>query len=265
MACYQRGELHRLRGDYAASQAAYRDALLVGHDPQPGLALLRLAQDRADVALAAVRRALDEVSRPALRLRLLPSYVEIALAAGDVAGARTAAEELGAAADRRAAPLLRAAALQARGAVDVGRDAAAALGALRAAWSAWQDIPAPYHAARCRVLIALACRALGDEDTAELELHAARWAFDELGAAPDVTTVDRLVRRPPKDPRPGGLTLREVEVLRAVATGATNRSIAETLFLSEKTVARHVANIFTKLGVTSRSAATAFAYRRHLV
>ncbi|WP_410586678.1 LuxR C-terminal-related transcriptional regulator [Amycolatopsis sp. lyj-23] len=265
MACYQRGELHRLRGDYAASEAAYRDALLVGHDPQPGLALLRLAQHRTDVALAAVRRALDEVSRPALRLRLLPGYVEIALAAGDVAGARTAADELGAEAGRRPAPLLRAAALQARGAVDISRDAAGALGALRAARSAWQDIPAPYHAARCRVLIALACRALGDTDTAELELHAARWAFDELGAAPDVATVDQLVRRSAKGSRPGGLTLREVEVLRAVATGATNRSIAATLFLSEKTVARHVANIFTKLGVTSRSAATAFAYRHHLI
>jgi DNA-binding CsgD family transcriptional regulator len=265
MARYQRGELHRLRGEYEASEAAYQEALLVGHDPQPGLALLRLGQGRVDVALAAVRRALDEVSRPSLRLRLLPSYVEIALAAGDAAAARAASDELEAAVAGRDAPQLRAAALQARGAVDLDRDAATALGALRAAWSAWQDIPAPYHAARCRVLIALACRALGDDDTAELELGAARWAFEQLGAAPDVATVDRLARRPRPDPRPGGLTLREVEVLRAVATGATNRSIAASLFLSEKTVARHVANIFTKLDVTSRSAATAFAYRHHLV
>ncbi|GAB1515103.1 LuxR C-terminal-related transcriptional regulator [Actinophytocola sp. KF-1] len=265
MACYQRGELHRLRGEYDASEAAYQEALLVGHDPQPGLALLRLAQHRTAVALAAVRRALDEVTRPSLRLRLLPGCVEIALAAGDVATARAAADELRAAAARHAAPWLRAAAAHACGAVDLAHDPAAALGTLRAAWAAWQDIPAPYDAARCRVLIALACRALGDDDTAELELGAARWAFAQLGAAPDVAGVDRLARAPVAGARPGGLTLREVEVLRAVATGATNRSIAQTLFLSEKTVARHVANIFTKLGVTSRSAATAYAYQHHLV
>ncbi|WP_033289231.1 helix-turn-helix transcriptional regulator [Amycolatopsis jejuensis] len=264
MALYQRGELHRLRGDFAASEAAYEAALQVGHDPQPGLGLLRVAQNRVDVALAAVRRALDEVSRSSLRLRLLPSYVEIALAGGDGKAARTAAEELQAAANHRAAPLLQAAALHASGAVDLADDPAKALTILRKAWAAWQDIPAPYDAARCRVLIALACRSLGDDDTAELELLAARWVFDQLGAVPDVAAVDRLAARPAADPRPGGLTLREVEVLRAVATGATNRSIAQTLFLSEKTVARHVANIFRKLGVTSRSAATAFAYRHDL-
>jgi len=144
-------------------------------------------------------------------------------------------------------------------------DARAALPSLRRAWSAWQDIGAPYDAARARVLLATACRALGDEDTAEMELDAARWVFEQLGAAPDLARVATLSRRGAARPAPGGLTLREVQVIRLVATGATNRAIAGELFLSEKTVARHVANIFTKLGVTSRSAATAYAYENHLV
>jgi DNA-binding CsgD family transcriptional regulator len=266
MTRYQRGELHRLSGDYDAAEAAYQHALRVGHDPQPGLALLRLAQGRTDAAVAAVRRALDEVSRASLRLRLLPAAVEIMLAAGELDAARAAVAELDAAAAERAAPLLVAAARQAGGALELGCGAAAdALPRLRDAWSAWQEIPAPYEAARCRVLIALACRALGDEDTAALELQAARWVFEQLGARPELARVDRLGARPAAGDRPGGLTLREVEVLRAVATGATNRAIAGQLFLSEKTVARHVANIFTKLDVTSRAAATAFAYEHELV
>jgi DNA-binding NarL/FixJ family response regulator len=266
MALYQRGELYRVRGEYEAAETAYELALAAGHDPQPGLALLRLAQRRPHAALAAVRRALDEVRRPSLRLRLLPALIEIALATGELGSAEAAAAELRVAAASRNAPWLRACSLQSSGAVELAAgDAARALRTLREACSTWQDIPAPYDAARCRVLMALACRARGDEDTAELELHAARWVFDQLGAQPEVARVDRLTSRPTVQQRPGGLTLREVEVLRAVATGATNRSIAETLFLSEKTVARHVANIFTKLDVTSRAAATAFAYEHDLV
>jgi ATP/maltotriose-dependent transcriptional regulator MalT len=266
MARYQRGELLRLRGDHHGAEAAYQQALDVGHDPQPGLALLRLAQGRADAAVAAVQRSLAEARRSALRLRLLPAGVEILLATGDRDGARVLVEELESAAAARSAPLLVAATLQARGALQhASGDAAAALSTLRSAWAAWREIPAPYDAARCRVLIALACRALGDDDTANLELHAARWVFEDLGARPDVARVDRLRTETRGDARPAGLTVREVEVLRAVATGATNRAIAERLFLSEKTVARHVANIFTKLDVTSRAAATAFAYEHHLV
>lgn len=265
MALYQRGELLRLRGDLVAAEAAYRAAIRVGHDPQPGFALLRLAERRTGTALAAIRRALDEASRPSLRARLLPAYVEIALAADDVQAARRAAEELVEISGARSAPLLDAAAQQAIGAVRLAEgDPVAALPCLRRARSLAQAIPAPYDAARCRTLIALACRALGDQESAELELGAARWIFEQLGAVPEVERMDGLTRRS-VPPAPGRLTLREVEVLRAVATGATNRAIAESMFLSEKTVARHVANIFTKLDVSSRAAATAFAYEHHLV
>ena len=266
MALYQRGELHRLRGEHARAEACYRQASQCGHDPQPGLALLRLEQGDAAAALAALRRALDEAPEFRGRTRLLPAYVETALAAGDVETARGAAAELTEAAGSRDAAWLTATALHATAAVLLAAgDARAALPSLRRAWSAWQDIGAPYDAARARVLLATACRALGDEDTAEMELDAARWVFEQLGAAPDLARVATLSRRGAARPAPGGLTLREVQVIRLVATGATNRAIAGELFLSEKTVARHVANIFTKLGVTSRSAATAYAYENHLV
>jgi DNA-binding CsgD family transcriptional regulator len=184
------------------------------------------------------------------RCRLLPAHVEIMAAAGDVAAARAAADELSQTAD---APLLRALATHAEGVVLLLEgDAQAALGRLRDAWTAWQTLAVPYEAARVRVLIARACRQLGDADTAEMELDAACWAFEQLGAAPDLAAV----RGKPA----GGLTAREHEVLRLVATGKTNRAIAADLFLSEKTVARHISNIFTKLGVSNRAAATAYAY-----
>jgi DNA-binding NarL/FixJ family response regulator len=159
-----------------------------------------------------------------------------------------------------------AAAARARGQVALARgDAAVALASLRAALSGWQKLGAPYDAALTRVDVAVVCRMLGDEETAELELDAARWVFDQLGAAPGLARVDAMTRRVAPQPVPGGLTQREGQILRRVATGATNRVIAGELFLSEKTVARHVANIFLKLGVTSRAAATAFAYEQHLV
>jgi ATP/maltotriose-dependent transcriptional regulator MalT len=266
MALYQRGELHRLRGELALAEELYRRASQCGHDPQPGLALLRLQQGDPGVALAGIRRALDEATEFRGRTRLLPSYVEITLVAGDGEAARLAAVELTDAAADRAAPWLTAIALHATAAVLLADgDVRAALPSLRRAWSAWQDVGAPYEAARARVLISAACRELGDEDTAEMELDAARWVFEELGAGPDLARVAALSRRAGRGAAPGGLTLREVQVIRLVATGATNRGIAGELFLSEKTVARHVANIFTKLGLTSRSAATAYAYENHLV
>jgi ATP/maltotriose-dependent transcriptional regulator MalT len=268
MAFYERGELHRLRGEYGIAEDAYRRAARCGHDPQPGLALLRLAQRQVAPALAAIRRALDEAGggRSMPRLRLLPAHVEIALAAGDVPLARRCAEELMTTAAAFGAPMLRAAGLQAMGAVLLAEDEPQqAVATLRRAWQTWQDIGAPYEAARSRELIGLGCRALGDEDGAGLELDSARWAYEQLGAAPDRARVAALSRAPHGGEPPCGLTMREVQVLRLVATGATNRGIARDLFLSEKTVARHVANIFTKLEVSSRSAATAFAYERNLV
>lgn len=155
--------------------------------------------------------------------------------------------------------------MHADGAVTLAEgDPRAALGLLRSAWSVWQEIEAPYDGARARVLIGVACRGLGDEDTAEMELDAARWVFQELGAAPELALVRKLSRRAPAT-TPGGLSLREVQVLRLVAAGKSNRAIADELFLSEKTVHRHLSNIFTKLEVGSRAAATAYAFRHHLV
>jgi DNA-binding NarL/FixJ family response regulator len=264
-AFYRRAELHRLRGEFAEAEEGYRQASRCGREPQPGMALLRLAQGQADATQAAIRRVVDEAEGFVARSRLLPAHVEIMLAAGDVDAAVAAADELAAMADELDAPLLRARATHARGAVLVARgDARAALAALRRAWSAWQELEAPHEAAGTRALIALACRALGDEDGAAMELDAARWAFQELGAVPDVARMDAFSRKCPAQAA-GGLTARELEVLRLVATGKTNRAIATDLFLSEKTIARHVSNIFAKLGVSSRAGATAYAYENDLV
>ena len=142
-------------------------------------------------------------------------------------------------------------------------DAQAALTTSRAAWRAWLELDAPYEAARCRVLAGLACRTLGDEDSASMELDAARALFVEIGARPPQADLDAFSRQP--GATASGLTVRELEVLRAVAAGKTNRTIAREFFLSEKTIARHLSNIFTKLGVASRSAATAYAYQHDLV
>lgn len=264
-ACYQQAELHRLRGAFDEAEEGYRQASRRGRKPQPGLALLRLAQGQVEAAAAAIRRALDEAGERRTRSRLLPAYVEVLLAADDVAAARSGADELAEIAAALDAPYLRAVSAHATGAVLLAEgDARAALPALREAWAAWQALDAPYEAARVRALIGLACRHLGDADTAALELDAAAWAFRELGAAPDLARVEGLIRRA-TPAVPGGLTPRELEVLRLVAAGKTNRAVAAALFISEKTVARHVSNIFGKLGLSTRAAATAYAYRHGLV
>ncbi len=264
LAFYQRAELHRLRGEFARAEKAYRQASQFGRTPQPGLALLRLAQGQLPAAAAAIRRAVDEAQDRPTRAKVLAAHAEIMLAVGDLPVARAAAEELTTVAADLDAPLLRAVAAHARGAVHLAEgDARAAVDALRRAWAAWQELEAPYEAARARVLIGLAYRARGDTDTAAMELDAARWVFRQLGAMPDVIRVEALVRE--AAPKAGGLTAREVEVLRLVSAGKTNRAIAADLFLSERTVDRHVSNIFTKLGLSSRAAASAYAVEHDLV
>jgi DNA-binding NarL/FixJ family response regulator len=264
-AYYLLGELHRLHGEVTAAEEVYRQANQWGQQPQPGLALLRLAQGRVDAASAAIRRVLDEAEHAFARAPLLAPYVEIVLAAGDVGAGRAAAEELAGVASSWEAPLLQAQAAQARGAVLLAEgDARGAVAALRRAWAGWRELEAPYDAARARVLLGLACRALGDEDGAAMELDAARSVFERLGAGPDLARVEQLARTAPR-PTPGGLTARELEVLALVAGGRTNRAIAAELVISERTVATHVSSILTKLGLPSRSAATAYAYRHHLV
>jgi len=220
---------------------------------------MRLAQDRGDDAAATIRRALGEATRLFARVALLPAHVEIMLAVGELEDARRSAAELAEIAERQRSEVLNALSAQAGGAVALADgDAAAALPLLRLAWRSWIDLEVPYEAARARLLVGLACSELGDEDSAKLELEAARAVFAALGARPDLARVEQ--------PSAGhGLTKRELEVLRLVAEGRSNHAIAVELFLSDHTVRRHLQNIFRKLDVSSRAAATAFAFEHHLV
>jgi DNA-binding CsgD family transcriptional regulator len=263
VALYRQGELHRLRGQVQDAEGAYREASRRGCEPQPGLALLRLAQGKTDAAVAAIRRMAGETSEPVLRAGLLPAYVEIMIAAGDTEEARAAALELADIAGGYEAGMLDALVGQATGAVALAEgDAREALTLLRRSWQLWQELDAPYEGARVRVLVGLACRALGDDDAAALEFEAARAAFAELGAAPALAQLDGLTGSRPAD---HGLTARELQVLRLVAGGETNKAIAAQLVLSERTIDRHVSNILTKLRLSSRAAATAYAYEHDLV
>lgn len=266
IAFYQRAELHRLCGELERAEQLYREASERGYEPQPGMSLLRLAQGDLGAAEAAIRRVAGEVSGPA-RASVLGPYVEIVLASGDVAAARRAVDELAEIAEAFDAPWLRAVCAQATGAVLLAeREPAGALTALRDAWTRWQQLDGPYEAARCRALIARACRELGDADTARTHLDAARTTFERLGARLDLAALEGPARaEAPSEPSPSGLTGREREVLGLVAAGRTNRAIAAALHISEHTVARHLSNIFTKLGVSSRTAASAFAYEHGLV
>jgi ATP/maltotriose-dependent transcriptional regulator MalT len=263
-ALYRQAEIYRTRGDFASAEDAYREATQWGHDAQPGLALLRLAEGETEAAAGAIRRVVTETTDRLRRAKLLPAHVEIMLATGDISAAREAADELGKIVGVYDTPALRAAAGCALGGVLLAEgEARPALGALRRAWEQWRVLDAPYEAARARVLIGLACRTLGDEESAALELDAARRVFAELGAAPDLVRVEQLTRKQP--PAAGhGLTPRELQVLRLVAAGKTNHAIAADLVIADKTVDRHVTNIFTKLGVSSRAAATAYAYQHRL-
>jgi DNA-binding NarL/FixJ family response regulator len=264
-ALYLQGEIRRLQGDLAAAEDAYRGASRLGLEPQPGLALLRLAQGDGQAAAAAIGRVTDETEEPLKRARLLPACAEIMLAMGDLEEARRASGELTTLAETHASDLLRALAAHAAGAVALADgDARAALSSLRSALSTWQEIEAPYEAARTRVLLGVACRRLGDGDAATLELEAARTIFEELGAARDLSHVHSL-EASSSSKGAHGLSPRELEVLRHVASGKTNKEIARELVLSERTVERHVSNIFSKLGVSTRAAATAFAYEHQLL
>jgi DNA-binding CsgD family transcriptional regulator/tetratricopeptide (TPR) repeat protein len=264
-ACYLRGEVHRLRGEFAQADEAYREASQHGFEAQPGWALLQLARGNADAAAAAIRRVLGETTEPLRRAGLLPAYVAILVSVGDVDEARSACKELGELAEEYESALLLAMAAQALGTVELAAaDPGAALLSLRQALRAWLELEAPHEAACTRVLVGQACQALGDQDAFAMELEAARSVFVELGAAPDLARVDKLTGGVDTDAR-HGLTPRELEVLRLVATGKSNREIAGSLVISEHTVARHVQNIFTKLGVPSRTAAGAFAFEHDLV
>jgi len=259
------GDLHRLKGDFAAADEAYRRASQLGYDPQPGLALLRLAQGRPDVALVTIRRALKGAVESWSRTKFLPSYIEILVANGEVEEARKTSDELDGLANALGSGVLTAMAAHARGAVELSEgNAEAALLSLRRAAEAWQQIEAPYVVAKIRALMGEAYRDLGDCEGSALELDAARIAFERLGALPDVARIDAVARPSPSDQR-HGLTARELEVLRLIAAGNTNKAMAAQLFVSERTIDRHVSNIFCKLKVPSRAAATAFAYEHKMI
>lgn len=264
-ALYVHGDLHRLRGELGAAERAYRQAAREGVQPQPGLALLRLAQGKVDAAVAAIRRAVGESGHPLTRAALLPAHVEIALEAGAVEEAWRAGDELSAISRTHDGEALRAMSAYANGAVALARgEPAEALTELRRALQAWQELGAPYEAARARVLVGRACAALGDEDGAAIELESARSVFAKLGARPDLVRA-ASARASSALPDTHGLSPRELQVLRLLALGRTNKAIAAELVLSERTVDRHVSNVYAKLRVSSRAAATAYAYEHRLL
>jgi DNA-binding CsgD family transcriptional regulator/predicted negative regulator of RcsB-dependent stress response len=265
-AAYQLGEVHRLMGSGARAEDCYRRANALGFQPEPGLSRLRTGQGRPDTAVHTLQRLCAEPRPPADRAELLAARAEGELALGDAAAARASAVELREIADVLASPLLSGLADQCLGAVLLAENRPdSALDVLRTAQQRWSELDVPHAGAQVRVLTGRCLRALGDREAAELEFEAARECFERLGAAPDLVGLDELTGQGPAEVRPGGLTDREVEVVRLVAAGHTNRAIAGRLCLSEKTVARHLANVYAKLDVPSRAAATAYAYDHGLL
>jgi DNA-binding CsgD family transcriptional regulator/tetratricopeptide (TPR) repeat protein len=263
-ACYRLGDIHRLRGEFEQAEAAYVRANEHGRKPQPGLCLLRLSQGQIDMAAAAIRGVLADTHGQAARARALPAAVEILLAVDDVEQARSAAAELSDLASVIGAPLLCAAAAQAMGAVQLAEaDIAGAALSLRGACEIWRDLEMPYEEAHTCLLVAAVCAQRGDEDNRRLELDRARSLFTRLGATACLARIEEPCNRPAK-PSIGSLSDREVQVLRLLRSGKTNRAIAEKLFISDKTVARHVSNIFDKLGVSTRTEAAAWAFEHDL-
>ena len=264
-AFYRLGEIHRLREEFEKAEGAFARANEHGRKPQPGASLLRLAQGHVDAAAASIRGVLLDTRARAARARALAAAVDILLAAGDLEAARAAATELSEIASALGAKLLSAASLHAVGAVRLEEgDIAGAAVSLHQAAETWRDLEMPYEEAHSHLLMASVCERRSDEDGRRIELDAARKLFAQLNAD---ACLARIAEPSARDPRQtvGSLSEREVQVLRLLAEGRTNRSIAETLFISEKTVARHVSNIFDKLDVSNRAAATAWAYQRHLI
>jgi ATP/maltotriose-dependent transcriptional regulator MalT len=259
---YAIGEIRLRRGDLAGAETSFLRAHELGRDPQPGLALLRLAQGKTAAAAAALRVALAGGGGGLDRARLLAAKVDVAIQAGDLGSAEGAAEELAAIAADANSTVLDAMTALATGAVHLAHDDVdGAVYSARRAWLLYHDLKLPYETACAHTLLGRASRAAGDEERSRLELNLARTAFEALDAERDVRRVTALLNGVPAA---GGLSARETEVLRLVATGKTNKQIAAELSLSEHTISRHLQNIFTKLEVTSRAAATAFAFEHGL-
>jgi len=264
-AFYRRGDIHRLRGEFTKAEDNYTRAHERGRKPQPGWSLLRLAQGQIDAAAAAIRSVLLDTPAQISRARMLPAAVEILLAADDVAAARAAAEELSEIALAFGAPLVAAASAHATGAVLLAEgDIERASTSLRQACETWRELEMPYEEAQTCLLLAAVCEKRGDQDSRRLEFETARRIFTRLRAEPCLARIADQSERASHQ-RMGSLSEREAQVLRLLAAGKTNRAIADELFISEKTVARHVSNIFDKLGVSSRTGATAWAFQHNLI
>ena len=264
-AFYRLGEIHRLRGEFTEAEAAYARANERGRKPYPGLALLRLAQGQIDAAAVSIRGVLADTRAPAARARVLAAAIEILLAARDLDNARAATGELTEIASHIGASLLHAASAQATGALLLAQgDIAGASTSLRQAWEIWRDLEMPYEEAQTCLLLAAVCEKRGDQDGRRLELENARRMFTQLRAEPCLARIAEQSERASHQ-RIGALSEREAQVLRLLAAGKTNRAIADELYISDKTVARHVSNIFDKLGVSSRTGATAWAFQHNLI
>lgn len=261
-ACYQQAELLRLRGFFEDAETAYRHANQNGRDPQPGLALLRLAEGRVDEAVGAIERVVSTTKEPWKRARVLPAFFEIMYAANKFDRARQASEELSSIADEFDTEILGAIAAQTRGAIALADgNTEKAIESLQGAFAIWNRVGAPYITARIRVQLASAYRILGDNDGADMEIDAARATFNALGARPDLEALPGRTGQATRS----GLSPRELGVLKLLARGETNKAIAAELGLSERTIHRHVSNIFNKFDVATRAAATAVAYQKKLI
>jgi DNA-binding CsgD family transcriptional regulator len=259
LALYELGELRRMRGDLRGAATAYGQAHEHGKEPQPGLALVWVAEGKPAPALQALAACEARTNDPLAKTRLWEALVQAAVAAGDLAAARAAADALDETAATYASPGLLAAAAQSRGLLRLAAgDAAAAIEALRSACRQWQDLEAPYRVAQTRLALAEALEHSGDEHGSTLERDAAATALARLGVVSPTPVGRPMVL-------PDGITRREAEVLALVAQGLTNREVADALVLSERTVARHLANLYTKIGVTTRTAAATYAHRHSLI
>ncbi len=260
---YEIGELRRARGDDAGAEQAFARAHELGRDPQPGLALLRLAQGDVGAARAALQAALAAAGPPLTRMPLLTALVEVAAASDDAELARSSAQELTRIATAFATPGIRARAASATGIAHLlAGEPEQALAPLRDACRSWRALRCRCELARAQSRLARALDAVGDREAAARERQQARATFEELGAQGDLAA---LAGDPAARPAPGGLTDREVEVLCLVADGASNATIADRLTISERTVERHVSNIFHKLDVSSRTQAARLAFDHGLV
>ncbi len=264
-AFYQLGELYRLQGAYQKAEKAYNEANKFGRNPQPGLALMRLVQGQTEKAKSSITHALQGLKNIKTRSDMLFACIEIMLVDEDIEGAKSWLSELNSIAQSQEAPFLNALTKQAEGAILLAEGKPdEALHKLRKAQKIWEELKAPYENARTRMLIASACRNTGDEDTAKMEFEAAQWTFQQLNAIPDLVDTDTFFQTQ-KPSNTSDLSKRERQVLQLIAVGNSNKTIANELFISERTVERHVSNIFTKLSVSSRSAATAFAFKHQLI